>query len=414
VLFSPNKPLAQPPPRVVVTGAGIVTALGIGWRQNAEGFRAGRTAFRPVSLFDVSRQRVKTAAEVTLPETLPATRLTPRQAGRLDRAGWMLLLAAHEAWLQSGWEAAENLPLVLGTTAGGMSLGEAYFRTALQQPGRRRGQPTRALHYQAQAQGRTLASALGFAGPVWIVSNACAAGASAIGHAWELIRRGQAEQAMAGGHDALSQLVFAGFDVLQALSPTCCRPFDARRDGLALGEGAAVLTLETLDRARKRGALIAGEIIGYGTTFDSYHLTQPQPQGEAALTSMALACQSAGVTPAEVGYVNAHGTGTALNDSAEAAAINRWAGTRAATLPVSSTKASIGHLLGGAGAVEAIICLMALRGQWLPPETTIETPDPACGFPVVSKPRDARLEVALSNSFGFGGVNASLIFRRWA
>jgi 3-oxoacyl-[acyl-carrier-protein] synthase II len=414
VLFPRNKPLPHPPPRVVITGAGIVSALGIGWRQNAEGFRAGRTAFRPVSLFDVSRQRVKTAAEVALPPVLPAIRLTPRQVTRLDRAGAMLLLAAHEAWVQSGWAPAEDMPLVLGTTAGGMSLGEAFFRAAVQHPRQHRHQATRVLHYQAQTQARTLAEAFGFSGPVYVLSNACAAGANAIGHAWELIRRGRAERAVAGGHDALSQMVFSGFDSLQSLSPTACRPFDRRRDGLALGEGAAILTLETLDRARRRGAVILGELIGYGTTIDPHHLTQPQPQGDGAVTAMTLACESARVDPADIDYVNAHGTGTLLNDSAEAAAINRWAGPRAATLPVSSTKASIGHLLGAAGAVEAVVCLMALREQWLPPETTLETPDAACNFPIVRQPQEACLNVVLSNSFGFGGVNATLILRRWA
>jgi len=397
----------------VVTGAGIVSALGIGWPANAAGFRAGRIAFRPVTLFDVSRQRVKTAAEVELPSALPPTRLTGKMARRLDRASRMLVLAAHEAWAQAGWEPADDLPMVLGTTAGGMSLGEAYFRVATQTPQRHRQQPTRALHYQPQTQGRTIASALGLGGPITIISNACASGTNAIGHAWELIRSGRHPRVLAGGYDALSQLVFAGFDSLQTLSPTLCRPFDAGRDGLALGEGAAMLTLETLDRARRRGAGILGEVIGYGTTIDQHHLTQPHPQGDAALAAMALACQTARVTPADIDYLNAHGTGTPLNDSAEALAIRRWAGTRTATLPVSSTKASIGHLLGGAGAVEAVVGLMTLREQWLPPEAAFETPDPACAFPIVRAPQDGRVTTILSNSFGFGGVNATLVLRRW-
>jgi 3-oxoacyl-[acyl-carrier-protein] synthase II len=402
------------PPRVVITGAGIVTALGLGWGENAEGFRTGRTAFRPVTLFDVSRQRVRVAAEVELPAVLPPTRLTPRQMARLDRASTMLLLATHEAWQQAGGEPAENIPLVLGTTAAGMALGEAYFLQAVRTPHRRQQQPSRALYYQAQVQGRLVADALGFSGSVTVLSDACASGASAIGHAWELLRAGHAECAVAGGYDALSQLVFAGFDALQALSPTVCRPFDVKRDGLALGEGAAILKIETLDHARRRSANILAELIGYGSTVDLHHLTQPQPQGNAAVTSMTLACESARVTPADIDYVNAHGTGTPLNDSAEALAIQQWAGERAATLPVSSTKAGIGHLLGGAGAVEAVICLMTLRDQWLPPELAFETPDPACTFPIVRIPQSARVGVVLSNSFGFGGVNATLIFRRWA
>jgi 3-oxoacyl-[acyl-carrier-protein] synthase II len=397
---------------VVVTGAGIVTAYGSGWRVNAEGFRAGRTAFRPVTLFDVSRQRSKIAAEADLPDVLPPTRLAPRQVRRLDRASRILLLAAHQAWGQAGWEPSEDLPLVLGTTSGGMLLGEEYCKRALASPHSHRGQPTRALHYQPQTQGRVIAEALGFSGPILIIANACASSANALGQAWEMIRAGRADHILAGGYDALAQLLFAGFDALQSISPGGCRPFDAHRDGLSLGEGAAMLALETLDSARRRGAEILGELIGYGSTMDHHHLTQPHPDGEAGLAAMRRACEVARVNPADIDYVNAHGTGTPLNDSSEAAAINRWAGSHAAALPVSSTKAGIGHLLGGAGAVEAVVCLMVLREQWLPPETTVETPDPICQFPLVRRPSDARCDLVLSNSIGFGGANATLLFRR--
>jgi 3-oxoacyl-[acyl-carrier-protein] synthase II len=413
MLFPISPPLAAPP-RVVITGAGIVTALGIGWKPNAEGFRAGRRAFRPVSLFDVSRQRVKTAAEVDLPATLPPTQLSPHQAARLDRAGAMLLLAAHEASQQSQLQPNGDLPMIFGTTAGGMSLGEAYFRQATQSPCRYRQQPSRALHYQPQVQARMVRDALGLDGSITIISNACASGSNAIGHAWDLIRRGQTQCALAGGYDALSELVFAGFAALQSLSPTVCRPFDAQRDGLALGEGAAVLALESLDHASRRNANILGELIGYATSIDQHHLTQPHPQGNTALAVMKQACEAAGVVPEEVDYINAHGTGTPLNDIAEAIAISHWAGSRAATLPVSSTKASIGHLLGAAGAAGAVACLMALREQWLPSQSVFETPDSACNFLVVHESQDARVDVALSNAFGFGGVNATLLMRRWA
>ncbi len=220
-------------PRIVITGAGIITALGNGWNANADGFRRGKTAFRPVSLFDVSGQRVKTAAEADLPETLPSTRLTARQAARLDRAGILLLQSACEAWRQAGWEPSDALPLVLGTTAGGMTLGEAYFRQATQLPQDHRYQATRAIHYQPQVQARMILDALGFCGPITIISTACAAGANAIGHAWELIRRGRAERVLAGGYDALSQMVFSGFDALQALSRQSwpSKPSTMRADG---------------------------------------------------------------------------------------------------------------------------------------------------------------------------------------
>jgi 3-oxoacyl-[acyl-carrier-protein] synthase II len=387
--------------------------LGQGWEENAEGFRTGRVAIRPVTLFDVSRQRVKVAAEVDLPTDVIALRLTKKDLQRMDRAAKLLLVAAQEAWEQSGWESNDYLPVVLGTTSGGMSLGEAYFRQAIESPHCYGQQAGRSLNYQPQRQGLDLAEAFGFNGPITIIANACASGANAIGAAWDLLRRGQAERVLTGGYDALSQLVFSGFDSLQALSPTQCRPFDAQRDGLALGEGAAVLTLETLNYAQRRNANVLGEIVGYGASTDIHHLTQPHPEGDAALASMMAACASGAVKPEQIDYVNAHGTGTPLNDSAEAAAINRWAGERAKSLRVSSTKSSIGHLLGAAGAVEALVCLMALREQWLPPTSTIQTVEPLCKFPVVTKPTEAKLEYALTNSFGFGGANASLILKRW-
>jgi len=411
VLFPPLSRAA--PQRVVVTGAGIVTALGVGWRANADGFRVGRRAFRPVTLFDVTRQRAKEAGEVDLPDRLPDTRLSARTMRRLNRASRQLLWASAEAWRQAGWEPGSNLPLVLGTTGCGTESGEQYYRVALESACARRGQPTRSLCHQGQRQALDVAEAFGFEGPVTMIANACASGSNAIGHAWELVLTGRAERVLAGGYDALSQLAFAGFDSLQALSTTRCRPFDAGRDGLALGEGAALLALESLDHARRRGAEILGEIIGYGAATDCHHLAQPHPEGHAALQSMQEACARAGVTPEMVGYVNAHGTGTLLNDAAEALAINRWAGVRAADLDVSSTKGSVGHLLGASGAVEAVVCLMVLREHWLPPEPYVEAPDPACAFPLVRDPRDARVEIALSNSFGFGGANATLLFRRW-
>jgi 3-oxoacyl-[acyl-carrier-protein] synthase II len=412
----PKTPVS--PQRVVITGAGIVTGLGIGWRVNADGFRAGRQSFRPVTLFDVSRQRAKIASEVDLPEQLPATRLSSRRLARLDRATRMLLLAAHEAWEQSGWGreslSTANIPVVLGTTGGGMSLGEHYLAHALRTPQTNRQQATRLVNYQAPQQGLDLGDAFGFRGPTTIIANACASGANAIGHAWEQVRSGQVERVLTGGHDALCQLIFAGFDSLQALSSTPCRPFDAQRSGLTLGEAAAVMALESLECAQQRGATILGEIIGYAAATDIHHLTQPHPQGNAAFSTMTRACAMADITPEQVDYINAHGTATPQNDSTEALAISRWAGSRAATLPVSSTKASVGHSLGAAGAVEAVVSLMTLREQWLPPMIALETVDPICSFPVVRQPIDQAVNTVLSNSFGFGGANATLIFRRWA
>jgi 3-oxoacyl-[acyl-carrier-protein] synthase II len=387
--------------------------LGTGWLSNQEGFRTGKQAFRPVSLFDASRQRTKIAAEVILPEILPPSRLSIREFQRTDRAGKMLLWAAIEAWQQSGWSVTEeDIPVVLGTTSGGMTLGQDFYRSAFGPGLSTRLQSTRITHYQPQRQALDVMDALGFKGPVTIIANACASGSNAIGHAFELVRSGRYTRAVSGGYDAISQLVFAGFDSLQALSPTGARPFHIKRDGLTLGEGAAVLCLEEMESALNRGAQIHGEILGYGAATDVSHLTQPHPDGDAALATMQAACRMAQVEPRDIGYLNAHGTGTQLNDSSEAKAIARWAGDAARKLPVSSTKAGIGHLLGAAGAIEAVVCLMALEGQWLPPQGPTEEVDPNCNFPLVVHPQDHEFSLALSNSFGFGGANASILFRR--
>ncbi|HSH93115.1 MAG TPA: beta-ketoacyl-[acyl-carrier-protein] synthase family protein [Roseimicrobium sp.] len=413
-MLYPKPRNANSPVRVVVTGAGIATAQGMGWKTNAAGFRLGRTAFKSVTVFDAGRQRTHMAAEADIPETLPTSKLSTSRQCRMERAGKLLLLAGLEAWQQSGWEAGDNIPLIFGTTSGGMVLGEDYYRDAINHHQQRRHQPTRVTHYQAQQQIIDLADAVGISGPIQIIANACASGANAIGHAYEQIRSGRSKRAITGGFDGISQLVFAGFDSLQALSTTTCRPFDQHRDGLALGEGAAVLTLESLDDALARNATILGEIVGYGAATDVHHLTQPHPAGAAALASMQSACAQAGVRPDQIDYINAHGTGTPLNDSAEAAAINSWAGDVVANVKVSSTKAGIGHLLGAAGAVEAVICLMTLREQWLPPMPGLLTPDAACKFSLVRQPIDARVDYALTNSFGFGGANATLVLRRWS
>ena len=399
---------------MVVTGAGIITSMGLGWRANAEGFRSGTTALRPVSLFDVSRQRAKIAGELELPSTPPTGALSARYASRLDRATAMVLHAGDEALQAAGWGhgITDSTPLCLGTSAGAMELGQDFYRHS-REGNIRRGQATRVNGYQTQRQAAKVADAFEIGGSSTIISNACASGANAIGHGFQLISKGRANRVFAGGYDALCHMVYAGFDSLQALSTTRPRPFAVDRDGLAIGEGAAMLCLESLESARGRGARVIAEVAGYGAATDVHHLTQPHPEGDAALRSMRHACSVAGVSPDEVGYINSHGTGTPLNDVAEANAICRWREAAPGTLAVSSTKGAIGHLLGGAGAVEAVICLMALDGGWIPPNVPMDEADPACQFDLVTEARDAPdLEVALSNSFGFGGANATLVFRK--
>ena len=290
-----------------------------------------------------------------------------------------------------------------------MPIGEDFYRHAI--AGDRRGQFERVECYQPQGQLTKMMAELGVAGPLRIISNACASGANAIGHAFQMIREGKAERVLAGGYDGLAQLVFAGFDSLQALSPSGVpRPFDAQRDGLAIGEGAGFVVVESLEAARERGARMRASVLGYGAATDIHHLTQPHPDGDAALLTMTEATAMAGLLPEQIDYINSHGTGTPLNDVAEAGAVRRWAGDAVEGIRLSSTKSSIGHLLGGAGAVESVICLMTLEGQWLPGSLSIREVDPAVTFDLVREPRDAEVRHALTNSFGFGGANATLVF----
>lgn len=400
---------------VVITGVGIITAMGCGWAANVAGFRAGRTALGSVTVFDVSRQVAQLGGQAVIPDSLPANQLRPAQRRRIERGGKLLLHAASEALGQAGITSANApaaLEIVLGTSAAAMAHGENFYRNSTRAGASRLNQVALSIDYQVPVQAGLLAQAFGLAAPTTVISNACASGANAVGHAYQLIRAGRCQMVIAGGYDALCQLVYAGFDSLKALSRTLPRPFDAHRDGLALGEGAAVMIMEERAAAEERGAKILGVVAGYGMANDCHHLTQPHPQGLAALASMRLACADAGMSPDRIHYINSHGTGTPLNDPAEAAAITAWAGEVAPGIAVSSTKGAIGHLLGGAGAVESVICLMAMTEGFLPATAHVTTPDPCCGFDLVTQPRTADVPTALSNSFGFGGSNASLVFRR--
>lgn len=399
---------------VVITGVGIITAMGCGWQANRDGFRAGRTALRTVTAFDASRQSTQLAGEAELPASLPANALSRAQQRRIERGGKLLLHAASEALQQAGITAATapaSLEIILGTSAGAMTHGQEYYRRATQATRSRRGQLTLAIDYLIPSQAGLLAHAFSLTAPTTVISNACASGANALGHAYQLVRSGRSEMVIAGGYDALCHLVFAGFDSLKALSRTLPKPFDAHRDGLALGEGAAVFVLERRSHAVARHAEILATVAGYGVATDCHHLTQPNPAGLAALQSMGMACREAGIEPNDIDYINSHGTGTPLNDPAEAAAIAAWAGDAVTRIAGSSTKGAIGHLLGGAGAVEAAICLIAMSDGFLPASAHVSTPDPCCTFDLVTTPRPANLHTTLSNSFGFGGSNATLIFQ---
>ncbi len=403
-----DSPPPSPPRAVVITGTGLISPMGRDLAENTAGFRAGRTAFSPVTIFDVSRQRVGTAGVADLPETTAG--ISRKAWGRMDRGTRLAWFAAREALADAGLSGGP-LPLIVGTSAAAMPIGEEYFKQAVAGTAKRSEQLRRVELYQSQRQMTDMARELGVSGSLRIVSNACASGANAIGQAFHLVRSGRADCVLAGGYDALCQLVFCGFDALQALSPSGIpRPFDAARDGLALGEGAGFVVVESAGSAKARGARVIAEILGYGAATDIHHLTQPNPQGDTALLTMQAACAMAGLVPEQIDYLNSHGTGTPLNDIAEGNAIRRWSGEAVGKIRVSSTKSAIGHLLGAAGAVESIISLMALEGQWLPASLNVREADPVCEFDLVRSPREAVVSRVLTNSFGFGGANATLIF----
>jgi 3-oxoacyl-[acyl-carrier-protein] synthase II len=295
---------------------------------------------------------------------------------------------------------------IVGATGGGMTFGEALFRSL----GNYAPDPRRAVwlaNYNPQKPLLDAQEEAGFRVPCAIIANACASGSNAVGHAFELVRSGRRRAILCGGYDCISELVFRGFDCLQASTPEKIRPFDANRTGLVLGEGAALFGLENAGHARARGAQVLGLVTGYGISTDNHHITQPHPSGIGPRLAMERALACAGCTPDSVDYINAHGTATLFNDATEGLAIAELFGNRT---PVSSTKSMMGHALGGAGAIEALFSLIAMREGFLPPNINFNACDPAWDLNIVAnRSRPAALHRALSNSFGFGGTHASLI-----
>ena len=390
--------------RVAVVAAGVVSPLGFGLAETLESLRKAKDCVTPVKRFSVAECRCKTAGQV--PDDRLADLTRKLRAKRLHRASHMVIHALKEAMTQQPQFEPEMT--VIGTTSGGMSYGEHYYRS-LRQSGSLRHAPTWIANYPAQkpvidAQEAVFRSSV----PCEVIANACASGTNAIGHAFECVRSGRYQRVLTGGYDALSELVFTGFDSLQASTPEKCRPFDRNRAGMVLGEGAAVLALENLELARQRGAPILAEIVGYGISTDNFHITQPDPSGVGARLAMERALLSARISPEDVDYINAHGTATIFNDAAEGRAI----GALFNGAPVSSTKSMMGHSLGAAGAIEAIVCLLALEDQFLPPNINFGTLDDHLDLNIIAnESRPAVVRTALSNSFGFGGTNASILMR---
>jgi len=389
--------------RVAITALGIVSPLGIGISETVASLKSARDCVSPITAFDVSQTRCKTAGQVDMSHLANGG---SRKEQRLHPASQMMIASVRE--LRATDPGFQPEQLVIGTTSGGMSYGEAFFRSlAAKKTDRRRA--AWLANYAPQKPVLDACEAAGFFAPSQIIANACASGSNAVGHAFTLIRSGQKRRVLCGGYDAICEMVFCGFDCLQASTPEKIRPFDKDRTGLVLGEGAALMALENWDDAMARGAKILGEVTGYGIATDNYHLTQPNPSGIGPLLAMQRALASAGKSAGEVDYINAHGTATVFNDATEGLAISQLC----PDVAVSSTKSMMGHSLGAAGAIEAVFSVLALQHQFLPPNINFRESDPAWKFQIVANESSpAKVDCILSNSFGFGGTNATVAFQR--
>ncbi len=411
----------MPRTRVVITGMGAVTPVGndvpTTWRNVVD----GKSGVGPITLFDASDLETRIAAEVKGFD--PTALFGPKAARIMDRYTQFAVAAAREAVADAGLTFAgnnERVAVIVGTGIGGMAT-LAQQLHVLDERGPRRVSPFFIPMVLADTAAGQIAIEYGIRGPNLAVISACASGANSIGEAAEMIRHGRVDKAICGAAEAgILRLAIAAFNVMGAVSrrndepERACRPFDAKRDGFVMGEGAGILVLEKLEDAQARGAHIYAEILGYGLSADAYHITAPLEDGAGAALAMAGALRDAGLSPADVEYINAHGTSTPLNDRAETIAIKSVFGEHAYRLAVSSTKSVTGHLLGASGAIEAIITAKALEEGILPPTINYETPDPECDLDYTpNRARHKAIRVALSNSFGFGGHNACLALGRY-
>ena len=408
--------------RVVITGMGAISPVGHTVEELWEASVQGRTGIDRIASFDASELDTQIAGEV---KGFDAEKiLGRREARRMDRFIQFAVYAARQAMNDAGLEIdqenAQRVACVIGSGVGGMRTLVEQLEV-LQTKGPKRVSPLFIPMMLNDSAAGQVAINLGAQGPNLAVVSACATGANAIGEAAEIIRRGVADVAIAGGTEsAIIPLSIAAFNVMGALSTEnekpqrANKPFDLNRSGFVMGEGAGIVVLESEEHAQGRGARIVAELVGYGSTADAFHITAPREDGEGAAQCMRMALQQNKLGPGDIDYINAHGTGTQLNDASETLAIKSVFGDLAYQVPISSTKPVTGHLLGGAGAVEAIISIKAILDDQIPPTINYETPDPACDLDYVpNTARAAQVRTVLSNSFGFGGHNATLIFRSW-
>jgi 3-oxoacyl-[acyl-carrier-protein] synthase II len=408
--------------RVVVTGLGLVTPVGIGVAETWEALCRGKSGIGPITRFDAGAYKTRIAGEVK--GFRAEDFMSPKLVKRLDVFIHYALAAARMALEQSRLTIspalAPQVGVLTGCGLGGLYTIEATHNVLLSR-GPDRVSPFFIPMIIANMAPGQIAIEHGAKGPNLSVETACAAGAHAIGDSFKLIQRGAAKAMICGGVESvIAPLAVSGFNAMRALSTRndepekASRPFEKDRDGFVIGEGSGLMVLEDLDFARERGASILAEIVGYGLTGDAYHMTAPSPDGDGAIRCMRMALEDAGVPPEEVQYINAHGTSTDLNDAAETKAIKEVFGGHAYRLAVSSTKSMTGHLLGGAGGVEGVFTVLAIREGLLPPTINYETPDPDCDLDYVpNQARRVDITYGLSNSFGFGGTNAVLLFKKY-
>ena len=408
--------------RVVVTGVGLVSSVGIGTEDTWNALCAGRTGIGPITHFDASEFTARIAGEVKGFD--PLQFVDKKDVKKMDVFIQFAIAASEfavrDAGLKTGHALGPRVGVYIASGIGGFSTIEREHR-ALLKGGPRKISPFFIPSAIINLAAGQVSIRLGASGPNSAVCTACSASAHAVGDAFEIVRRGAADAMIAGGSEAaITPLGVGGFAAMRALSTRndkperACRPFDYERDGFIIGEGAGVVVLEELDRARRRGASIYAEIVGYGMSADAFHITAPAEDGDGAVRVMEAAIKQAKIEPSAIDYVNAHGTSTPHNDRIETAAIKRCFGDHASKVAISSTKSMTGHLLGAAGGLEAGITVHAVRDQVIPPTVNLDNPDPDCDLDYVpKKKRTASISYALSNSFGFGGTNASLLFKRY-
>ena len=398
--------------RVVITGAGTINALGGSVPETLQAMREGQLGIGPLQMRDLDRLTVKIGGQIK--DFDPEAHFDRQKLALYDRVTQLVLLASREAMAQSGLEITEELSettgVVLGTAAGGMNTWDDNFRSVYEE-GKNRVHPFVVPKLMTNAAASHLSMAHNIKGPSLTVSTACASSNHAIGLAFQMVRSGMAQVMLAGGGDAM--LTFGGikaWEGLRVMSKTACRPFSANRSGMVQGEGAGVFVLETYEGAKARGAEILAELIGFSMTSDAGDIVMPNQQG--AVRAIRGALRDACLDPQDIGYINAHGTGTAANDKTECAAVTEAFGAHAPALMMSSTKSMHGHLIGGTGAVELLACLMALRDGVIAPTIGYEQPDPNCALDVVPNvARQAKVTATLSNAFAFGGMNAVLALK---